>query len=314
MIIGIDLGGMSAKAAILTQTGLMGKSRTETSATVAPHETAEALARLCKAVAEKAGKDFGEVRAIGIGSPGGIDSGTGTVVHWSNYGWTNVPLGEYVRQLTGKPTFVLNDANAAALGEAKYGAGKQYDDSMMITIGTGIGGGIIVGGKLLEGYRGVGGEPGHTVIRQGGELCTCGRRGCYERYASASALIRLTKAAMEECRESALWKFATLDTVDARTVFFAMKENDETAKRVFSEYIAALGEGITDFVNLLRPQAVILGGGISAEGETLLAPLREYVIPRLMVPVDYAPLAIVCATLGNDAGIYGAAEYASTRI
>ncbi len=315
MVIGIDLGGMSAKAALLSGAKLEGKSRVVTSADVPAEKTAFALAELAVQTAEKAGKSMGDVQAIGIGAPGVIDSADGVIVSWTNFGWKHVPLGALVEKYTGKKTFVLNDANAAALGEAKFGAGKEYSDSVLVTLGTGVGSGIMIGGKLFEGFRSAGAELGHTVIRVGGEQCSCGRRGCFERYASASALIRLTQEGMRLDRGSAMWRFAhTPEEVDGRTVFLAMKEGDPAAQRVFDDYIEGLGEGILNIVNTFRPQAIILGGGISAEGETLLEPLRRYVFPRLYVSVDYAPLSIVCASLGNDAGLYGAAQYAFDRL
>lgn len=315
MIIGIDLGGMSAKAALLAGEKLEGKSRVETSAANTAEQTALALAHLAMETAEKAGKSMEDVQAIGIGSPGVVDSANGNIVLWSNFHWKDVPLGALVEKYTGKKTFVTNDANAAALGEARFGAAKQFSDCILITLGTGIGGGIIIGGKLFEGYRGAGTEVGHMVIRQGGELCTCGRKGCFERYASAGALIRLTQAEMANDRSSAMWKYApAVEKADGRTVFLALKEGDAAAKKVFDTYIAALGEGVANLVSVFRPQAVIFGGGISAEGETLLAPLRAYVYPRLYVSEKIVPLELRCAQLGNDAGLYGAAAFAFDRL
>ncbi len=315
MIVGIDLGGMSAKAACLDGATLTERARMETSASNSPEETAFALTRLSMRAAELAGIPFEEVEAIGIGSPGVIDGATGTVVLWSNFGWKDVRLASMVERYSGKPVFVLNDANAAALGEAKYGAGKAYEDCALITIGTGIGSGIVIGGKLFEGFRGAGTEFGHTVIRQNGELCTCGRRGCYEIYASATALIRLTREEMQRNRNSLMWRFAiSLDDADGKTAFSAAQKHDASAKAVLSEYFAALGEGIVNLVNLLRPQAVLLGGGVSAAGEKLLTPLREYVYPRLYVSEQYAPFELLLASLGNDAGLFGAAEYARDRL
>lgn len=315
MIIGIDLGGMSAKAALLAGEKLEGKSRVETSAVNTAEQTALALAHLAMETAEKAGKSMEDVQAIGIGSPGVVDSANGNIVLWSNFHWKDVPLGALVEKYTGKKTFVTNDANAAALGEARFGAAKQFSDSILITLGTGIGGGIIIGGKLFEGYRSAGTEVGHIVIRQDGELCTCGRKGCFERYASAGALIRLTQAEMANDRSSAMWKYApAVEKADGRTVFLALKEGDVAAKKVLDTYIAALGEGVANLVNVFRPQAVIFGGGISAEGETLLAPLRAYVYPRLYVSEKIVPLELRCASLGNDAGLYGAAAFAFDRL
>ena len=311
MIIGIDLGGMSAKGAILQDAKLLGKTRVKTSADQSAEDTAYELARLAMQVAENAGVDFSKVNAIGIGSPGVIDSKQGTVVNWTNFHWKDVPLASIIRERTGKQVFVTNDANAAALGEAKYGAGKDFRDSILITLGTGVGGGIILGGKLFEGYKSAGAEIGHMVTRQNGKLCSCGRRGCFEVYASARALIGLTRDAMQSELTSKMWDFAkSLDDVDGRTVFEALRAGDETAEKVLKEYVSNLGEGILNLAAVLRPQAFILGGGISAEKETLLKPLREYVYPRLYVSETYAPLELRCAELGNDAGLYGAAQYA----
>ena len=315
MVIGIDLGGMSAKAALLDGEKLLGKSRVKTDAADSPEKTAFAMAELAKETAKQAGVDWSKIEAIGIGSPGVIDSASGTVVSWSNFHWENVRLAALMEEYAGVKTFVLNDANAAALGEAKFGAGKNYRDSVLITLGTGVGGGIILDGKLFEGFKSAGAELGHTVIRMNGEQCTCGRKGCFERYASATALIRITREYMQNDLKSLMWqKAGSFDAVNGMTAFSAAREGDESAKKVIAEYVAGLGEGVANVVNLLRPQAIILGGGISAEGEALLAPLREYVATRMFVPTAYAPLDIVCAALGNDAGLYGAACYAEERI
>lgn len=315
MIIGIDLGGMSAKGALLVGDQLKGKSRVETSASDTAEQTALAIASLVLQTAEKANKQLDDIQAIGIGAPGVVDSEHGIIVSWTNFGWKNVQLAALVEKFTGKKTFLLNDANAAALGEAEYGAGKRFSDSVLLTLGTGIGSGIILGGKLFEGFRSAGAEIGHVVIHRDGELCSCGRKGCFERYASASALIRFTRESMRDEPNSALWKYApTAERVDGRTVFLALKEGDPVAQRVLDRYVAELGEGIVNVANALRPQAVILGGGISAEGDTLLLPLRNYVYPRLYVSTEYAPFEICCAALGNDAGLYGAAAYAFSAL
>ena len=315
MIIGIDLGGMSAKGALLVGDQLKGKSRVETSASDTAEQTALAIASLVLQTAEKANKQLDDIQAIGIGAPGVVDSEHGIIVSWTNFGWKNVRLAALVEKFTGKKTFLLNDANAAALGEAEYGAGKRFSDSVLLTLGTGIGSGIILGGKLFEGFRSAGAEIGHVVIHRDGELCSCGRKGCFERYASASALIRFTRESMRDEPNSALWKYApTAERVDGRTVFLALKEGDPVAQRVLDRYVAELGEGIVNVANALRPQAVILGGGVSAEGDTLLLPLRNYVYPRLYVSTEYAPFEICCAALGNDAGLYGAAAYAFSAL
>ncbi len=313
--IGIDLGGMSAKAGILDDRGEVRlKKRCVTNAQDRPEKTAWDLAGLALEIMGEYGLEREDVLAVGIGSPGIIDSRRGVVVNWSNFGWKDVPLAEMVSSHLGIPVFVTNDANAAALGEARFGSGKSYADSVMITLGTGVGGGIVMDGKLVEGYRSAGGELGHTVIRQGGIKCTCGRRGCFERYASATALQRDTEAAMLRHKDSLMWKYApTVKDISGKTAFEAARQGDAAAKRIVSNYIRSLGEGIANIVNLLRPQVIIVGGGVSNEGEALLQPVREFVYKNILASNEYAPLEIVRASLGNDAGMYGAAAYAMDR-
>ncbi len=314
MTIGVDLGGTSAKAACLKGGELKGKVKVATSAERSAEETVEALAKLCFRTAEEAGISYDKVEAIGVGAPGTVDSESGTVISWTNFGWRNVPLGESLSKLTGKPVYVLNDANAAALGEAKFGVGRGYRDSILLTLGTGVGGGIMLGGKLFEGYKGAGAEVGHMVIRQGGRQCSCGRRGCLETYTSTRALVAAALEEMKKRPESLLNQIAKeRKEIDGKTFFLALKGGDESAKRIFADYIAALGEGILNLVNLFRPQAILIGGGISEQGETLLSPLREYVRAGLCGSGEYAPLDVVAAQLKNDAGIYGAAEYARLK-
>lgn len=313
--IGIDLGGMSAKAGLLDEQGnVLCMIRCETRPEDSAETTAKNLAGLaCELIAEYNISRF-DVIAVGIGSPGVIDSRRGVVVRWSNFGWTDVPLADLVAGRLGLPVYITNDANAAALGEARYGSGKAYEDSVMITLGTGVGGGIVMGGKLVEGYRSAGGELGHTVIRQGGIKCTCGRRGCFERYASATALKRDTREALERHPDSLMWKeIESLDDVSGKTAFVAARRGDKWAKKIVKNYIRSLGEGIADIVNLLRPQVVIIGGGVSNEGDALIEPVKEFVIKNIFAPVSYAPLEIVRASLGNNAGMYGAAAYAMDR-
>ncbi len=314
--IGIDLGGMSAKAGLMDEEGnVLRTARCETNAENPTEVTAGDLADLAGRLIEEQGVARGDVAAIGVGSPGVINSESGTVVVWSNFHWKDVPLGEMIAKRAGLPVYVTNDANAAALGEAKYGSGKGYADSVMITLGTGVGGGIVLGGKLFDGYRSAGGELGHTVIRRGGKLCTCGRKGCFECYASATALKRETRIAMEKHPASLLWKFApTPEEVSGKTAFDAARAGDRYAKRVVKEYIESLGDGIANIVNLLRPQAIVIGGGVSNEGEYLISRVRKYVEKHIYASVEYAPLAIVCASLGGDAGLYGACAYAMQRV
>ena len=316
-IIGIDLGGMSAKGGLFSEDGqLLAEEKIATHSADGFEGTLQKLATLYDSLVTKNGIDPSRVLAIGAGSPGVVDSETGNVLRWGNYHWQDVPFAERLSQLTGKRVFVGNDANMAALGEARFGSTAQYQSSIFLTIGTGIGGGIVFDGKLIEGFRSAGAELGHITIRQGGLPCACGRCGCYERYASTTALISQTRHAMVENLDSIMWKIADgkIENVNGRTVFAAVRAGDEPAKRVLEQFVGYLSEGIADFVNILRPEAIVIGGGVSNEGELLFAPLRKAVDERTYIAMDIVPLKIVGAQLGNKAGIYGAYSLAKDRI
>lgn len=250
-----------------------------------------------------------EVKAVGIGSPGMIDGEKGIVVYSNNLAWEKVPLAAELRNRLHLPVRITNDANAAAYGEYACGAGKNYKTIVMLTLGTGVGSGIVIDGKLFEGNRGAGAELGHETIRFGGEKCTCGRRGCFEAYASATALIRQTRRAMEKDRQSKLWDLCGGDiaNVNGKTAFDGSRAGDITAKKVVRAYIRYLSEGIANIVNAFRPEAVLLGGGISREGDNLVNPLKKKVKKLFFGGSRYAPVKILAATLGNDAGLVGAA-------
>lgn len=308
-IIGIDLGGMSAKGAIFKEDGtLILKQSVPTCPEDGFEGTVAKMVDLCRDIAARANVDFAAVESIGMAVPGYMNSSTGVVVRWANYGWEQVPLGERMQSLTGKPVKISNDANVAALGEAKFGAGKAYNSCLLVTLGTGVGGGIIIDGKLFEGYMGAGAEIGHMVICEGGELCTCGRHGCLETYTSATALIRLTKWKMQLDLTTKMWEIAggKLENVDGKTAFLAARQGDMRGTEIVNEYVEHLAVGLANLANVLRPEAILLGGGVSNEGEFLFAPLRESVWKKLYTSEKYVPLKIEKASLGNDAGIYGA--------
>ena len=315
-ILAIDLGGMSAKGGLFTLSGeLICEDNEKTSAADGFDGTIEKIALLAKRLTRKANVSFEQVQAIGVGAPGVVDSKKGVVLRWTNYGWSNVPFAERLSALTGKPVAIANDANVAALGEAKFGATANYQSSILLTIGTGVGGGMVFDGKLIEGYQSAGAELGHITIREGGLPCACGRLGCYEKYASASALVQQTRHAMVENLNSKMWEIAggKITNVDGRTAFAAARLGDETAKKVIEQFVSYLSEGIADFVNILRPEAIVLGGGIANEGEALFEPLRKAVDARTYIAMDIVPLKIVGAKLGNRAGIYGAYSMAKEK-
>ena len=307
---GIDLGGTFIKCGIVDGAGnLIVKDQIPTGKERSYAEIAQDMANLAKELAKKA---CAELTAVGIGSPGTVDSSNGIIVYSNNIAWKNVPLGQLVRKILNVPVAVTNDANAAALGESWRGAGKDYKTIVLVTLGTGVGGGIVLNGKLYEGNRSAGAEIGHTVIKLNGEKCTCGRRGCFEAYASATALIRQTRQAMARNSNSTLWKLCggNAENADGKTAFDGMRTGDKTAAKIVNDYVRYLAEGIANLANIFRPEAVLLGGGICAEGETLLLPLQKQVNKMLFGGAQYAPVKVLRANLGNDAGLYGAVRLA----
>ena len=312
---GIDLGGTFIKCGIVDEEGhILIKEKIPTGREREYVEIARDMAQLAADLAKRAGVPAGGLAAAGIGSPGTIDSAKGVIVYNNNIGWKKVPLAAEVKKHLGVPVYATNDANAAALGESFAGTAKKFNSSVFVTLGTGVGGGIVLGGELFEGNRSAGAEIGHMVIRVGGERCTCGRKGCFEAYASATALIRQTRRAMEKDGESALWKIApTLADVDGKTTFDGMRMGDRTAEKVVKNYINYLAEGLTNLANIFRPDAIVLGGGVCAEGENLLAPLRRKMNRMLYGGTKYAPVELLAASLGNDAGLVGAAHFAQQR-
>ena len=296
---GIDLGGTFVKGGIVDEEGnILVKDKIPTGKERPYAEIAADMAQLVLDLAKKAGISPADVKAAGVGSPGTIDSKNGIIVYSNNIRWEKVPLGAELKKHLGIPVFATNDANAAALGESFAGAAKSYPSSVFITLGTGVGGGIILDNVLFEGNRSAGAEIGHMVIRMGGEKCTCGRKGCFEAYASATALIRQTRNAMAK------------DKTSGKTAFDGMRAGDKTAEKVVKNYITYLAEGIANLANIFRPDAVVLGGGVCAEGDTLLVPLRRKVNRLLYGGTKYAPVLVTVAKLGNDAGLVGAARFA----
>lgn len=307
--IGIDLGGTFVKFGAVDESGsILKKDKIPTPLGCDYGATVSAIAEAVKGMIA----DMGAAESVGIGCPGVIDGEHGIVVTGGNLGWENMPLAQDLGGLLGIPVTLCNDANAAAYGEYACGAGKAYKSIVLITLGTGVGSGIIFRGKLFTGELGAGAELGHEVIRMDGEPCACGRRGCFEAYVSASALVRQTKNAMVCHPESKMWELCrgNADNADGRTAFDGMRRGDKTAKEVVERYLGYLAEGIANIVNVFRPQAVLIGGGISAEGEALTLPLQKMVDTKILGRGRYAPVTIKAASLGNDAGLVGAAMLA----
>lgn len=307
--IGIDLGGTNIAAGVVSEEGQL---ICKTSIPTGAHRPAEAIvadmARAAQLCLADSGLEKSQIEALGVGVPGAINDNTGIVLFTANLDWRSLPLARMLREQLGLPVHLGNDADCAALGEALVGGAKDFDSVLMITLGTGIGGGLVSHRKLFTGWSGVGIEPGHFTLVAGGVQCGCGNRGCFEAYASATALIRQTREAMITHPGCAIWKFAdSVEQVNAKTVFDAAATGDSIAQGVVDQYEEYLAAGIGGIVNLFRPHAVILGGGVSNQGENLLVPLREKLKKYCYASEFIAPPQVVKATLGNDAGIIGAA-------
>ena len=304
--LGIDLGGTFIKGGITDDTGrILVQDKIPTEREKGGDVVAENIAKLSKSLLEKANMTASDIVGIGVGVPGMIDSARGEVVYSNNFGWEHFMLADKVKALMNLPVRIANDANVAALGETKFGCGKEYNSTVMLTLGTGVGGGIVIDGKLVEGNRSAGAELGHSVIVAGGEQCTCGRKGCLETYASATALIRDTKRAMLADKDSKMWECGSLENVTGKTAF-DYKDCDASAKAVVDNYIEKLGVGITNFANTLRPDAVILGGGVCAQGDNLIKPLATFLEKEIYAGDKGPSVKILIATLENSAGILGA--------
>lgn len=313
MYLGIDLGGTNIAVGLVDEKGkIVKKSSSPTGKTRPADEIIADIAALCKKVVSEADKKILDVKAIGIGCPGTPDVISKRIMYMNNFtNFDNIYIEKELHKFFPQiPVYLENDANAAALGEMLAGTGRKYSNAVIITIGTGVGSGVVLENKIYAGFNHAAAEIGHMVINFDGEECTCGRRGCFEAYASATALIRQTKQKMKEHPESKMHEIAkTEDEVNGRTAFDAAKMGDEAAARVVSKFIEYLGAGISNTINIFQPEAVVIGGGVSKEGEYLLKPLREYVRKNTYGTElsDIKHTEIVVAELGNDAGIIGAA-------
>ena len=312
--IGIDLGGTTMTAGLVNEDyEIVGKITWATRLPRPAEDLEKAMADLCREVAKQNGVDFSEVRYVGIGTPGSVNFTTGFVGYNTNFNYYDWNLGTDLEALLGCKVYVENDANAAAFGEYIAGGAKGYKDAVVITLGTGIGSGIILDGKILRGFNFAAGEMGHTVIVKDGRKCNCGRHGCWERYASDRALSEDTKAAMREHRDTIMWDLVKdIDHVIAKTSFDAMEKGDALAKQVVENWMEYVGCGIANVVNTFEPEVICIGGGVSNQGETLLGPVRAYVEKETHdITTGRVPEIRACV-LRNDAGVIGAAALADS--
>ena len=308
--LGIDLGGTNIAVGVVDENyNIVGRGKVKTNCPRPAEEIVDDMARAARMAMEDAGITIDQVDGAGVGSPGAIDSKNGIVVQAFNLDFFDVPVGAMMKERLGVDCCVGNDANAAAYGEYLAGSGKEADSFVMITLGTGVGGGVILDNKMLVGCNYAGAELGHIAIREGGEQCTCGRRGCWEAYASATALIRQAKTAMKTNEGSKLWMLCEgdIDNVDGKMVFDAYHDGDATAIAVVNRYITYIAEGITDLINIFQPDILSIGGGICAQGKVLTDPIEAFLDKNDFARNFKKRTKLRTATLGNDAGIIGAA-------
>ena len=313
--IGVDLGGTNIAVGLVDENyKIVRKGSVPTNVKGRSGEAiVDDIAALCKRLCEEEGIAITDVKAIGVASPGIADYSRGVVEYSCNLPFRRFPICRLLSERTGvSMVHVENDANTAAFGEAVAGAARGTRNSVMITLGTGVGGGIIIDGKVYAGFNFAGAELGHIVIERGGVPCNCGRRGCWETYSSATALIRMTREKMAECEAAGR---ATLMSelaekhgkVSGRTAFDAMRAGDAAAAEVVDTYIEYLAIGIANIVNIFQPEVLSIGGGVCNEGDYLLDPVKEIVYREQYSAENVPDTKIVIAKLGNDAGIIGAA-------
>lgn len=307
--IGIDLGGTDIKCGVVDYDGnILYKASAPTPASDSPENIVFEMAQLVSRVIESSGVEKGDIQSIGIGSPGSCDSKNGVLLYANNINFDRVPLRTLMQQHIDLPVFIGNDANCAAWGEYCM-MEKKCPNMVFITLGTGVGGGAVINGRLYEGFNGAAMEVGHITLMRSGKKCTCGRRGCYEAYASVSALKEMTLSYIDENPESPLGKKYKdcKSSVTGKTAFDAAREGDDGGAQIVSRWTGLVAEGLVDIINLLQPELLLIGGGISREGDFLLNPIKEYVSKYIYNCGNLPQTRIEIAAHQNDAGLIGAA-------
>lgn len=308
--IGIDVGGTNLKAGLVDESYQITAAKKKPLQFESMEQMGDTLARMAIDLVEENGVSRDQVAAVGMGFPGPVDNKRGVAIKTVNIPIRSMPVADMFHRHWDVPVHLGNDADCAALGEYYHYEDKNIESMILVTLGTGIGTGIILNGKIYTGINGCAGEGGHIVIVHGGEMCSCGRKGCWERYASANALVRQTMAAMDADKNSSMWGLTggDLSRVDGRTAFEAKRKGDLAAKAVVDQYLDYLADGLANYVNIFQPEVIALGGGVSHErDEDLLLPLQSMVAERSFGSEAGRRTCIVKAKLGNDAGIIGAA-------
>ena len=310
--LGIDLGGTNIVAGVVDENyNIVAKADCKTNVPRPESEVCDSMAEVAKAAVAKAGLSIEDIESIGIGVPGAVNPETGVIEYSANLFFHNWNVVEMMQERLGTKVIIENDANAAAYGEYLAGSAKGTKNAIAITIGTGVGAGIIIDGKIYSGSNFAGAEMGHMVIVKDGKECACGRKGCWEAYASASGLISLTKEAILKEKPDFSYMLSlcegNIDNVSGRTAFDAMRAGDASGKAVVDEYLGYLACGLINAINIFQPDVLCIGGGVSNEGETLLAPLRSIIEAERYTKHNPKQTLICKASLGNDAGIIGSA-------
>ncbi|MGE5583035.1 MAG: ROK family protein [Bacillota bacterium] len=308
--IGVDLGGTHIAAGLVDDNGkIINKGSVPTLRERSYQEIIKDMAMLILKIIKDSGKELKDIQGIGIGSPGTPNGREGILVYANNLKFNNVPVRAEVQKYINLPVYLDNDANCAALAESVAGAAKGVENSITITLGTGVGSGVVINHKIYNGFNYAAAELGHIVIVSGGVLCTCGRKGCFESYASATALIRQTREAAVKNPDSLINRLVNgdLNKIDAKIPFDAAGQGDVTAKKVVKKYIKYLAEGLANIINAFQPEVMVIGGGVSNQGEVLLKPLRKMIYERIYCKEGVPQTELKVAQMGNDAGIVGAA-------
>ena len=313
--LGIDLGGTNIAAGIVDENcKILSKGSVPTMANRDGKLIIKDMAALCKKLIDDMGLSVDDIEYAGIATPGTANSDTGIVEYANNLPFVNFPIADLLKEYLGvKKVIIENDANAAAKAEAVAGAAKGAKYSVMITLGTGLGGGIVLDGKVYSGFNHAGAELGHIVIEQNGKQCTCGRKGCWETYSSATGLVNMTKERLLEARANGVKSLiedmieGDINRVNARVAFAAMKQGDELGAKIVDEYISYLASGVATIINIFQPNVLSIGGGICNEKDYLLVPLKEKVFSQTYTHDPAKQTQIKIAEMGNDAGIVGAA-------
>lgn len=312
LYVGIDVGGTNISAGVVNEDNLIiGRAESKIKVPRPHRDLCSQILDVAKSALRNSCATFQEIEAVGIGIPGSVDSENGIVTYSSNLFLEDFRIREMLGAIIDKPIYVENDANAATYGEYVAGSLQNSRNALGITLGTGVGCGIIINGALYRGANQAAGEIGHMVIQRGGRLCNCGRNGCWERYASATGLIQTTREYLIDHpdRNASIMAMigGNINNIDGKTAFEAKKNGFYLGGEIVETYVEDLGCGLVNAINLLDPDTICIGGGVAGAGEALLEPLKKYVSHEQQNRTKQ-PVEICLAKLGNDAGIIGMAN------